>query len=528
MPPLGLVQNINFHGPSGGGGFVPVLTGLTTDLACSYSAARQTAPGYAGALIRVYNTTTAVQTDIEQVDGYLDETALLSARASGQKLVIHTFYNQFGAGANLVAVDLTKALMIVDASGNIQRLGRLPCGITEADSTGLYVATLQTAHTGTAASGYMVGSYPNTSGIFGSYTYGAANTGTVTFNNTQSAQFFYRIEKGLTACMNRNNTVPTVRDDKSLWADERVVAVSRFTGSEMRCDTGYAVNSASSSGSFNFNKLVVGGVYDEVHNTQSGVRFSELALWTSDIGATAGRQVQSNASGAYAALNTKWNGKKIAWVGTSMPVTVTDDSNLNPYPQRLADTLGAWIVNQGSGGSRIIYDPISEFGLSATIAEQTANGFSAYAKESYEIKILGGVGNLDFLVIDHGCNDAGRTIGAITSTNKQEFCGALNFIRNQTLVAYPSCQIICLTPISDLMFSGSLESEINAIAQAMRDWADQYANVRVIDALSDLSWDSGDATLYIGDGTHLNALGTEVVADYLVDRFNETWPPPPP
>lgn len=505
----------------------PVLTGLTESLAGSYSVARQAVPGYSGSLIRVYNTTTTSQVDIPHVGGYLNETALLAARASGQKLVIHTFYDQSGAGNNLVAADITKALRIVDASGNIQRLGRLPCGITEADNTGLYVATLPGAHTGTMASGYFVGTYPRDPAIFGSFSYGVANGSGVTFNTPDAASFIVRSDKTLNGYVFRNSAFAPLPDYLNFWEEERVVAVSRFTGTQMSVDTGYGVAIAASTGSFNFNKIILGGVNDSSHNTQSSSKVAELAVWTTDIGVTSGRQVQSNASGAYAALNTQWNGKKVMWVGTSMPVTVTDDGNRNPYPMRLASAIGAWIINQGSGSSRITYDPTWYLGLSATIAEQAANGFSAYSRESYENKILAGVGDLDYLVIDHCLNDFGKTMGLVSSTDKQEYCGALNFIRNQTLAAYPACQIICLTPITNLAFGGGYVAGINTAAQALRDWAAQYDNVRLMDPLADLAWGSSEATAYLGDGTHLNAAGAAEVANYLIDQFNGEYPPPP-
>jgi hypothetical protein len=153
-----------------------VLTGQTANLATAISAARRTVPNYTGSLIRVHNVTTSVQTDIPQTStGLLNESALLAARTTGQKLVIHTFYDQDGTGDNLVTGDVTKALRIVDASGNIERLGRMPVGKAEADSVGMYRTGTLTAYTGTTLSGYFVGMFARSPGIFGSYGYGVTN-----------------------------------------------------------------------------------------------------------------------------------------------------------------------------------------------------------------------------------------------------------------------------------------------------------------------------------------------------------------
>lgn len=505
---------------SSGGGTPPVLTGLTANLAGAYSVARVTVPGYTGNLIRVYNNTTTTQTDIPSVGGLLDETALLAARASGQKLVIHTVYDQSGAGANLVTGDITKALMIVSSAGTIQREGRMTCGIAEADNVGMYKTDVLTAYTGTTLSSYYVGTFARDPGLFGTYGIGVANGSTALWSGNNGAILLYRFDKTVSAYQYRNTTGATLPNSRSIWEDERVVAVTRFTGATSVNDTGFATATLASTAAFNFNKIIVGGVNDSSHNMSINSKFSECAVWKTDIGATAGRTVQSNASGAFATLNTKWNGKKLVWCGTSMPVTVTDDTNRNPYPQRLASALGAWIVNVGTGSSRATYSAAYNLTLSATRAEQVANGFSSSQHESYETKILGGVGAVDYLVIDHCLNDHLSTMGAITSTNKGEYCGALNFLRTQTLAAYPNCKFIAITPITNRAFGNTVPTEINTAAAAMRSWAAQYSDVAVIDPLADLAWGAAEVTAYCPDGTHLNADGAQVVADYLSPKFN--------
>lgn len=521
-PPTPLESQMMLLGcGSSGGGTPPVLTGLTADLTTAVSSARITVPGYAGPLIRVYNTTTTTQTDIGQTsEGLLDETALLAARASSQKLVIHTFYDQSGAGANLVTGDITKALMIVNSSGTIQRQGRMPCGVAEGDSQGMYKTAVLTAYTGTALSSYYVGTFARDPGSFGSYGIGVANGSTAVWSGNNGAILLYRFDKTVAAYQYRNTVGATLPNSRSFFEDERVVSITRFTGTESVCDTGYAIATLASTAAFNFNKVIVGGVNDASHSMTVNSKFAECAVWKTNIGATAGRTVQNNASGAFATQSTKWNNKKIIWCGTSMPVTVTDDTNRNPYPQRLAAALGAWIVNVGTGSSRITYSASYSLTLSATKAEQIANGFSAAQHESYETKLLGGVGSPDYVVIDHALNDHLSTMGAITSTTKTEYCGALNFVRSAVLAAHPNCKFICLTPLSDRLFNNTVPTEINTVAAALRSWAAQYADCALIDPLVDLAWGAPEITAYCGDGTHLNAAGAQVVAEYLTAKFN--------
>jgi hypothetical protein len=510
-----------FYVPVTSGEIPPPLTGLTSNLAGSFSTARRTVPTYGGPLIRVYNSTTTTQTDIPQTSaGLLDETALAAARTGSQKLYIHTVYNQDLSGNNLVTGDVTKALMIVNAAGTIQRLGRMPCGIAEADSHGMYKTPVMTAYTGATISGYYVGTFARNPGIFGTYGYGVTNGSTALWSGNNGAILLYRFDQTVSAYQYRNTVGATLPNNRSFWEDERIVAVTRFTGAESVSDTGFATATLASTANFNFNKILVGGVNDSSHNMTVNSKFAECAVWKSDIGATSGRTVQSNASGAFATQSTKWNGKKIIWCGTSMPVTVTDDTNRNPYPQRLADAIGAWIVNVGTGSSRITYSSTYNLTLSATKAEQIANGYTSSQHESFETKILSGVGAVDYLVIDHCLNDHLSTMGAVTSTTKTEYCGALNFVRSQVLAAHPNCKFICLTPLTNRAFSNTVPTQINTAAATLRAWAAQYADCVLIDPLVDLAWGAAEVTAYCGDGTHLNAAGAQVVAAYLTTKFN--------
>ena len=498
----------------------PVLTGLTTDLAGSYSAARVTVPGYTGNLIRVYNTTTTTQTDIPSVGGLLDEAALLAARASGQKLVIHTVYDQSGLGRNLVTGDITKALMIVSAAGTIQREGRMPCGIAEADNVGMYKTAPFTAYTGAALSSYYAGTFARDPGIFGSYGIGVANGSTALWSGNNGAILLYRFDKTVAAYQYRNTVGATLPNSRSFWEDELCCCITRFTGSESVSDTGYATATLASSANFSANKIIVGGVNDSSHSMSVNSTFCECAVWTRDIGATAGRTIQSNVKGAFAVLNSKWNGKKIIWCGTSMPVTVTDDTNRNPYPQRLAAALGAWIVNVGTGSSRATYSSTYSLTLSATEAEQIANGFAAAKYESFQTKLLRVLNDGDYVVIDHCLNDHLSTMGAITSTNKGEYCGALNFLRSQVLASFPNCKFVAITPITNRAFGNTVPALIDTAAAAMRSWAAQYSNVALIDPLADLAWGDADVTTNCGDGTHLNKVGAEALKVYHLPKFN--------
>lgn len=190
--------------------------------------------------------------------------------------------------------------------------------------------------------------------------------------------------------------------------------------------------------------------------------------------------------------NNYWEGKKIVWLGTSIPAGVVhagDDNGVNSYPIQVGDMLGAKVYNESVGSSAIRIghhsfisndDPNGYsgtpatcclFSLSGTVEEKKdiisnwslwKNKFKYGVDEidniinsgtvqsrifdrSYEVKLSkyldgGEVGSCDLYVIDHGYNDAGNKNGVDYSDlievpsdplDRTYYIGAMNYIINK-------------------------------------------------------------------------------------------------
>jgi hypothetical protein len=141
--------------------------------------------------------------------------------------------------------------------------------------------------------------------------------------------------------------------------------------------------------------------------------------------------------------NDFYAGKKIIWVGTSIPAGGTPTS----YPMLVGQNLNATVVNEAVGSSGMLWNGTRSLTLSATKAQlNAAFGVSSEA-QSYENKIIGK--QADLLVIDHIYNDTtyiSASTGTIDSTDKSTIYGAFNFVIQAALVDRPLLKLIFVTP----------------------------------------------------------------------------------
>lgn len=197
-----------------------------------------------------------------------------------------------------------------------------------------------------------------------------------------------------------------------------------------------------------------------------------------------------------------WAGKKIVWVGTSIPAGGT-----KPYPNLVGQMLNCTVDNQAVGSSGMIWNGTRGLTLSATIAELTAVFGSAYAPQSYQNKVIGK--GADLLVIDHGYNDAtsatGANLGAIDSTDKSTFYGSLNFVIQQALLDNPLLKIMFVTPPNRYEAvganSGYTIAQIDNVRAAIFNLAKKY-NAPVCDLAYISNIHSLNYTSYKYDGVH--------------------------
>jgi hypothetical protein len=141
-------------------------------------------------------------------------------------------------------------------------------------------------------------------------------------------------------------------------------------------------------------------------------------------------------------LQSVWVGKKIVWLGTSVPAT--------GYPQDAGALLGATVVNKSIGGTYVAYDPArSLYGFSGTVAELTAAGQATTG--SYETLLTDNL-DADLFVFDHGHNDQNQmeayktngVLNPIDGTNiydKKWMVGGLNHVIKAIYTENPLARI---------------------------------------------------------------------------------------
>lgn len=504
---------------------VPILDGYATPIG-AWSTRQKLRSEYTGPIVQIRKVDpTLGNTDYDvyaQTDGKVlanGTGGIVDGTPAGTvtSFIYLTIYDQSGNGNHLVAADATKAMRAANASGVVETLFGDPCGLVVNNNEGGYVRNLSTAITSTGLSSYLVHTWGINPPAGNPSVLGLANgTGSV-WNSNNGALLVGRPSALLTSFLYRNSVQSSTPANFTMFFEgDRTVSATRFDGTTGSHDAGMLASTLSSTAAFNANRIFLHAYNNgaQANFGSAGMRFAEAAIWSSDLGALPLSNIQRSA-----AINpnrrSKFSGKKIVWVGTSMPVTVTDNSNRNPYAMQVASQLGAWVVNVGSGSSRMTYSSTYEKTLTATVAEQTANGFSSSVNESFERRALGGSGDVDYFVIDHCINDRLDPIGAITSTTKTEYCGALNYFRTQALAAYPNVKFIVLTPMTVHAFDGGSVPSITASAAALVSWADQYDDCYLIDPMTGLGLVYADKATYFPDGTHCNMAGAALMADFI-------------
>jgi len=127
-----------------GSAFTGALDSYTTSLAGAYSAARRLLTSYTGNLFRVRRSSDSTETDIGySADGSMDSAALLTFAAGGSAYVT-TWYDQSGAGLNLLQTTAANQPRIV-SSGVVDVQNALPAIYWDGTNDSLRVAWSGTA-----------------------------------------------------------------------------------------------------------------------------------------------------------------------------------------------------------------------------------------------------------------------------------------------------------------------------------------------------------------------------------------------
>ncbi len=101
-------------------------------------------------------------------------------------------------------------------------------------------------------------------------------------------------------------------------------------------------------------------------------------------------------------LFESWEGKKIAWYGTSIPNGYPNHTYATRYPNQVADKLGATIQNYGvdGGGVRMTMTGGAAVNTASFLDTATANNY-----QNKMVSLIGTANEPDLFVFDYGVND---------------------------------------------------------------------------------------------------------------------------
>lgn len=165
--------------------------------------------------------------------------------------------------------------------------------------------------------------------------------------------------------------------------------------------------------------------------------------------------------------NTQWQGRKIVWLGTSIPWGQTSESGqTNPlttnYPTIVGENLGAEVVNVARPGMAI--ETTEDFkrksggSLSLSIAELEEQGYPTTPYQSYENAMLGQ--NADLYVFDCEPNNSNFdtdilaqfdfenwrwTDGSTFESHRNSYIGAFLFLLDKLWAENPAAKVVMVT-----------------------------------------------------------------------------------
>lgn len=237
--------------------------------------------------------------------------------------------------------------------------------------------------------------------------------------------------------------------------------------------------------------------------------------------------------------------KQIVCFGDS----VTEFGN---YPEIIAQITGAITYKIGFGGCHLAQrtdsNDYNELGM-VKIAEsvttqnftnmQTAvNNLAALTPPDDNTATLNllmsiNFSNVDFVTIFFGTNDftSGKTIGVTGSTNTFEITGAINYIINTLLTAYPNLKILFITP-THRYFNVSDDSDLvpNGIGKYLIEYCnaiEEEAKINHIPTLNmytDGGMNKYNHVYYFGsDNVHPNTLGYNYLAQKISATLNSLF-----
>lgn len=250
-------------------------------------------------------------------------------------------------------------------------------------------------------------------------------------------------------------------------------------------------------------------------------------------------QSDNNATSIHSLEQLTWKNKTVVCFGDS--ITEFADSHLKSYPDYLAEVTGANVINVGVGGTRLACRTTPVVNPDTTAkgyaALDCANLIDAVASQDFSIvdagtlyvkdnegddntAIIARLKAIDWSAVDAvtffiGTNDWGgsQNIGTSGESSKTTTLGAVNYIIDTLLTAYPHLKIYWFTPIvrwlsprTDENWGGVVEHG----GRTLEQFCDLVANevklncIPVCDMYHTLGWTKANFSQYFydTDGTH--------------------------
>lgn len=227
----------------------------------------------------------------------------------------------------------------------------------------------------------------------------------------------------------------------------------------------------------------------------------------------------------------QWTGKKIVWLGTSIPYGQGTDgvaSALTTYPMQVGSKLGATVVNVARPGMAI--ETTEDFkrktygSLSLTIAELQSEGATTTPYQSYENAMLGQ--DADLYIFDCEPNNSNWNLTDLENfsvqnwayndsstfeSHRNSYVGALLFLLDKLWTENPSAKVVF---ISEFISGSNLDSRYQGL-EASKAVAEKL-RIPLIDVASKLYYTPLNKSLYLNsDNVHPKQATHDRIANIL-------------
>ena len=238
--------------------------------------------------------------------------------------------------------------------------------------------------------------------------------------------------------------------------------------------------------------------------------------------------------------SNQWNGKKIVWMGTSIPYgTSSADGGraANPYPAQIGTKLGCTVLNNAVAGLAIegVFDedtqtwiPKSMGSGSLTVAEYVAAGVSSPGNKSYENSMLGK--NADLYVFDCEPNNSDGSLDDLNAFNvaqwkyndnstfashRNSFIGAMLYLLDKLWNEKPDAKVVFIGEYGNL----STPTDAYAIRTAAIALAEKL-RIPYINVWAKLYYNSQNWSQYVNtDKVHPKQAGYDRIANILANEL---------